>query len=180
MFSSIRLEYDFTRVLSADHDQHSGSCASHQVRELPEIYGTNGHPKSYCLENTTIHQLWWDRDQLDFDNIGDQLGIEVISISSIRQDPGNVIPYHRDVFHKIRQSYPDRTDVCVRANIFLEDSRLGHMLQFTMDGCHEAVTDWRANTGFMFDNSIYHLSCNAGLEPKYTLQVSGFYLNQSQ
>ena len=181
MFTSFKLDYDFSQVLAADHDQHSGSCAAHQAREIPEIYGaTNGHPKSYCFENTTIHQLWWDRDQLDFDNIGRQLGIEVISISSIRQDPGNVVPYHRDTFFLIRQKFPDRHDTCVRANMFLEDSKLGHMLQVTLNERHEAVTEWQANTGFMFDSSILHLSCNAGLEPKYTLQISGFYRDQSQ
>lgn len=181
MFKEIFLEYDFSKVLAADHDQHAGSCASHQVKELPDIYGTTGHPKSYCLENTTIHQLWWDRESLDYDEIGKQLGIEVVSISSIRQDPGNVIPYHRDMFHKIKKQYPNRSEVKVRANVFLEKSKLGHVLQFTLDGKNHTYADWACNQGFMFDDSVPHLSCNAGLEPKFTLQISGFLIkDQSQ
>lgn len=177
MFKQIKLNYDFSKVLTADHGQHSGSCAAHQAREMPDIYDAyNGHPESYCMENTTIHQLWWDRDSMDFDKIGRELDMEVVSISSIRQDPGNVIPYHRDTFFKIKQAYPDRTEVKVRANIFLEPAKLGHILQFTLDNKHQTFADWSANDGFMFDDSVLHLSCNAGLEPKYTMQISGFYL----
>jgi hypothetical protein len=177
MFKRISLNYDFAKVLASDHDRHSDSCAVHQAKEMPDIYGPyNGHPKSYCLANTTIHQLWWDRDDLDFDEIGRQLDMEVVSISSIRQDPGNVIPYHRDMFFKITQAYPDRKETKVRANIFLEASKLGHILQFTLNNKHETFADWEQNQGCIFDSSVLHLSCNAGLEPKYTMQVSGFYL----
>jgi hypothetical protein len=151
------------------------------LRELDDIYSAyGGYPRAFCAENTTIHQLWWNPDQLDFERLGAMLHMEVITVSSIRQDPGNVVPYHRDTFHKIRQQIPDRAGRCVRANIFLENSRLGHMLQFTLNDRHHAVTEWQANTGYMFDSSVLHLSCNAGLEPKYTLQVSGFYQGQEQ
>lgn len=181
MFKEIEIDYDFSLVLATDHDAHSGTCVPHLVKELTDVYEPfGGLPKSFGSENTNLHQLWWTRDQLDFDVLGRMIDVEIISISSIRQDPGNVIPYHRDMFHKIRQMHPERKDKCVRTNIFLEDSRLGHMLQFTLDGQHRAVTEWRANTGFMFDNTVLHLSCNAGMEPKYTLQISGFYLGQEQ
>lgn len=106
--------------------------------------------------------------------------MEIVSISSIMQPPGNVIPYHRDMFYKISQRYPDRTEKKVRANIFLEDGKLGHILQFTLNNEHSTITNWTANTGFLFDSDILHLSCNAGMEPKYTLQISGFYLGQEQ
>lgn len=181
MFKQLAIDYDFSLVLNTDHGAHSGTCIPHLVRELDDVYQNfGGLPESFCLENTTLHQLWWTRDDLDFDALGRMTKIDIVSISSIRQDPGNTIPYHRDMFHKIRNSYPERKDKCVRANIFLQDSRLGHMMQFTVDDQHQAVTEWRANTGFMFDNTILHLSCNAGMEPKYTLQISGFYLGQEQ
>jgi len=181
MFKQVELDYDFSLVLAADHDAHSGTCISHLVKELDDVYQNfGGFPRSLSTVNTTLHQLWWSRDQLDFDALGHMISVNIVLISSIRQDPGNIIPYHRDMFHKLRQLYPDSTDTCVRANIFLENSKLGHMLQFTLDGKHRAVTEWTANTGHMFDSSVLHLSCNAGLEPKYTLQLSGFYRNQEQ
>lgn len=182
LFRPVQVNYDFSKILATDHDCHAGSCAVHQRAEMPEVYEPHGgYPDSLCLENTTIHQLWWDRDQLDWDELGQQLGIEVVSVSSIRQDPGNMIPYHRDMFHKITTKYPDRTERKVRANIFLEPAKLGHILEFTVDDQYQYFHSWQANTGFMFDTDVLHLSMNAGLQPKYTLQVSGFLLdNQSQ
>lgn len=175
MLNKIYLDYDFSFILDNDHNSHSGTCIAHQAKEIPEIYkNIGGHPDSFCLENTTIHQLWWNKTDLDYSAIGNQLGMEVISVSSIRQDPGNSIPYHKDMFYKIRTAYPERTDTIVRANIFLEDYKLGHFFQVTLDNEHVTVPNWRKNEGYMFDQTIYHLSSNAGLEPKYTLQISGF------
>jgi hypothetical protein len=181
MFIPVSVNFDTLTILSADHDQHSDTCMSHQIKELDDIYQEfGGYPKSYCLANTTIHQLWWDRNTIDYEDLGAQLGMEIGSISSIKQDPGNTIPYHRDMFHKIRAMHPDRKEKLVRVNIFLESAKLGHMLQFTLDGRHHTVTDWQKNTGYMFDSDVLHLSCNAGMEPKFTLQISGLYLDQSQ
>ena len=132
------------------------------------------------MDNSRLHLLWWDPAVLDFDDIGHQLGMEVVSISSILQEPGHCIPYHRDMFFQIRQRYPGRAEKPVRANIFLEAGKLGHIMQFTLEGQHRTVVDWDCNTGYLFDSDILHLRCNAGLEPKYTLQVSGFYLDQLQ
>lgn len=181
MFSEISVDYDFSAVLAADHLSHSDTCIHHQMRELRDIYDAlGGFPDSYSRSNTTIHQLWWSPEQLDYEDIGGQLGMEVVSISSILQEPGHVIPYHRDMFHKINERFPDRSEPRVRANVFLQPGKLGHVLQFTVDQQHRTVTNWKANTGYMFDSEILHLSCNAGIEPKYTLQVSGLLLDQSQ
>jgi len=181
MFKKIKVDYDFSTVLATDHTVHTGSCIQHQRRELVDIHTQIGAlPDTYVLDNTTIHQLWWDRDQVDYNELGRQLDMDVVSVSSIMQPPGNCIPYHRDMFHKITTSHPDRTDLKVRANIFLEPGLLGHILQFTLNDVHETFTNWEANTGYMFDSEILHLSANAGMQPKYTLQVSGFYTGQLQ
>ena len=125
MFREVHsIDYDFSQILAKDHSTHSDTCIYNQQRELADVYqafGIPGMPKTYCEENTTLHQLWWTRDQLDFDSLGQQLGIDIVTVSSIRQDPGNTIPYHRDMFYKISQQYPERNETKVRANIFLED-----------------------------------------------------------
>jgi hypothetical protein len=178
MLEPISLTYDFSHVLAADHDQHADTCIYHQIKQLQEVYRPfGGYPSTYTPENTILHQLWWGPDQLNYTDLGRQLGMEVISVSSIRQDPGHIIPYHRDMFQKINERYPERTEKRVRANIFLEHSKLGHIMQFTKNQRHETVSDWLANTGYMFDQEILHLSCNAGIEPKFTLQISGLYLD---
>lgn len=171
MLTIVKLDYDFFQVINADYLQHSGSCIKHLTTELADVYQPyGGLPESYTIKNTLIHQLWWDRDQVDYNEIGRQLGMEVVTVSTICQPPGNVIPWHSDTFYQIKQKYPDRTETKVRANIHLEDWKMGHFIQYN----DEVRTHWKAGTGIMWDSSILHLGANAGLENKYTMQVSGF------
>lgn len=178
MLKEVKLDYDFTPILSADYTQHTGSCISHQVHELTDIHQKfGGFPSTYCLANTMIHQLWWDKNQIDYNKIGKQLGIEVITVSSIMQPPGCVVPYHRDTFYQINQQYPGRTEPKVRANIYLEDYKLGQFIQYVDDADVICTSvNWKAGEGFLWDSSILHLSSNAGMQDKYTLQISGFLL----
>jgi len=168
---NIKLDYDFDIFLNADYTTHEGSCIKHQVHELTDIHDQyGGFPESYCFENTIIHQLWWTAEQVDYTSIGKQLGIEIVTISSINQPPGCVIPLHRDTFFQISKNYPDRTDPKVRANIYLEDWKLGHFIQYD----DQVSTHWHKGEGFLWDSEVLHLGANAGMENKYTLQISGF------
>ena len=171
MLKPIKLNYDLSVFLNADYTQHSGSCIKHQVYELTDIHKQHGgFPETYTINNTLIHQLWWDNTQIDFEELGQQLGMEIVTVSSICQPPGNVIPLHRDTFYQIGQLFPDRTETKVRANIYLEDWRLGHFIQYN----DEVNTHWKQGEGFLWDSDILHLGANAGMQDKYTLQISGF------
>ena len=175
MIKPIKLNYNFSIFLNADYTVHSGSCIKHQVYELTDIHESfGGFPKSYCLQNTMIHQLWWTADQLDFEDIGTQLGMEVVTVSSIQQPPGCVVPYHRDTFFQISKRYPERTELKVRANVYLEDYKLGHLIQYVENDKINTNIDWQQGDGLIWDSSILHLGANAGMQNKHTLQVSGF------
>jgi hypothetical protein len=175
MIKPVHLDFDFDVVLQADYTQHVGSCIKHQVYELTDIHNRfGGFPETYCFENTRIHQLWWTADQIDYVELGRQLGMEVITVSTILQPPGGVIPYHRDTFFQISQKYPERKELKVRANIYLEDYKLGQFIQYTQDEVHHTSVDWSAGNGWLWDSEILHLSVNGGMENKYTMQVSGF------
>lgn len=181
MLKNIHLDYNFSIFLDADYSVHKGSCIKHQVHELNDIHEKfGGFPKTYCLANTIIHQLWWTADQIDYEEIGRQLYMEVITVSSIMQPPGCVVPFHRDTFFQIDQRCPDRTETKVRANIYLEDYKLGQFIQYVDEADQIGTSvNWKAGNGFLWDSKILHLSSNAGLEEKYTLQVSGFYKDQT-
>jgi hypothetical protein len=177
MFKELHLDFDFNCFLSADYDQHEGSCIKHQVYELTDVHEKyGGFPRSYNLHNTKIHQLWWTADQIDYQTLGQKLGMEVITVSTIKQPPGCVVPFHRDTFFQISQRYPDRTETKVRANIYLEDYRMGQFLQYEIDNQYYTSTNWCAGDGFLWDSQVLHVSANAGFQDKYTLQVSGFLL----
>lgn len=177
MILSIKLDVDFNFLLGADYNQHRGSCISYQKREqqdLHEKYG-KGFPKSYHEENTTIQQLWFNDKQIDYNDLGRQLNMEVITVSTILQPPGNIITLHRDTFFQINKLYPTDTRKKIRANIFLEDWKPGHFINYQDEDLEwQTCTHWKQGQGFIWDDSHHHLSANAGLVSKYTMQVSGF------
>ena len=118
-----------------------------------------------------FYQKFFEESEIDFKELGEQLGIEAITVSIIKQPPGMTNPMHRDTFYQINKKFPDDNRLKVRANIQLLDWKDGHFLQFN----DQVVTHWKANTGYMWDSSVLHLAANAGLEDRYSLQVSGFY-----
>jgi len=175
MLATVKIDYNFDIFLQADYKIHTGSCVKHQTHELTDIHEQyGGFPKSYCFENTIIHQLWWTADHIDYNELGRQLGMEVITVSTILQTPGCVVPLHRDTFYLINQKYPDRKDLKVRANIYLEDYKLGQFIQYQTDSGYKTSIDWKQGEGFLWDATVLHLSANGGMQDKYTLQISGF------
>ena len=84
MIKKIKIDYNLDVFINADYTVHSGSCISHQVHELTDIHERfGGFPETYDMGNTLIRQLWWTNEQVDYDDLGNQLGMEVITVSSI-------------------------------------------------------------------------------------------------
>jgi len=178
ILKKIKLNYDFQKFVNADYSTHCGSCIAHQVHELNDIHDEfGGFPKTYSMHNTMIHQLWWDPTHIDYAELGKQLGIEVITVSTIKQPPGCVVPYHRDTFYQISKKFPERKETKVRANIYLEDYKMGHFIQYKQNDSFITDTNWHKGEGFIWDSEILHLSSNAGFQDKYTMQISGFLIN---
>lgn len=171
IFNEIKFDVDTTPYLSVDWEQHKCSCIQHHLTEQADLHENEGFPDSLCMENTTIYQKFFTEDEIDFKELENQLGLEVITVSTIMQKPGNIIPWHRDIFYQITKKFPNRKEEKVRANMFLTDWENGQFLQFD----DEVITNWKKNTGYIFNDQVLHLSSNAGLKNKVTLQVSGFY-----
>ena len=177
MLKQVRLLYDFDIFLNADYSIHSGSCLSHQKDELKDVHEKyGGVPKSVTEANTKINQLWFTNADVDYKTIGSQLGMEVITISSIRQEPGNMVPIHRDTFFQIKKRFPNDKRQKVRANIYLQDWREGQFIHYEINNKWFNSTHWTAGDGYLWDDQHLHVSGNAGFNDKYTLQVSGFIL----
>jgi hypothetical protein len=176
MIENVKLDYDLQFFLDADYTQHYGSCISYQVREQTDQHAkAGGFPASYSEDNTRIQQLWFDDGDIDYAELGKQLGMQVVTVSTILQPPGNTVTLHRDTFFQINKRYPKDTRTKVRANIYLQDWEPGHLIHY-QDHNHEwqCSDHWSAGDGFLWDSSHLHLSGNCGLKDKYTLQVSGF------
>ncbi len=163
-------DYDTSAFFNVDWDEMACSCIQHHKTEQIDLY-PDGFPDTFVLDNTTIYQKFFSKEEADYEALGKLTGVEVVSLSIIKQKPGHMIPMHRDMFYKIGLAQPDRTDPKVRANIFLGDWKPGQYLEFNEEPC----THWKKNDGFIFDQDVIHLSVNAGGYDKYTLQISGFY-----
>jgi len=178
VFKKVKIDYNFDKVLSSDYSSDSEFLLPYCQKHIPEFYNTVESEIYFSSKNSTFHQIIWNKEQLDYEDIGKQLEMKVVDIRSTRQNPGNCVPYHRDIMGRIKRAYPNiSTHKIIRANIFLEDYKLGHFLQVTVDNKHYTVPPWSCNEGYIWDDSIYHLSCNAGLAPKYTLQVTGLLID---
>ena len=165
----VKFNYNCETFVNCEYPAED-SCIKHQVDELTDIHEQyGGFPTSYKKGNTAIHQRWWNDNELDFIQIGNLLGMEVVTISSIKQPPGQVVPWHRDTFFLLKKKFPTRSHP-VRALIMLEDWKVGHFVQHD----NAVFTHWSAGDGYIWDEDILHLGANAGMENKYTLQVSGF------
>ena len=59
--------------------------------------------------------------------------------------------------------------------MYLEDWHVGEFLQYQdANKKWQNSTHWKAGEGWIWDSNHLHLSANAGMKDKYTLQVSGF------
>ena len=180
MIKKIHLDFHKSFFLppSQDYSVHKGTCLTHQVKELTDIHQEYGLGETYTADNTVIQQLWYTEDQVDYKELGQKLGMEVVTISAILQPPGNVIALRRDTFFQINKKYPDDKRTKVRANIYLQDWKVGHMLQYKSeeDQAWKTSDNWLAGDGFIWDSKPLHLSANAGMQDKFTLQISGFLI----
>jgi len=180
MLEKLRLDFDYSYFLppKQDYNAHKGSCLSYQRVEQNDLYTEYGDGYSYDENNTIIQQLWYDPTDEVFEGWSNKLNMDIKTISTILQPPGNVVTLHRDTFFKFKKLYPDDKRTKVRLNLYLEDWKVGHMIQY--QDIHDnkkwkTSVDWKAGDAWMWNSSVLHLSANAGQKDKFTMQVSGFY-----
>tara|TARA_R100001377_G_C3177337_1_gene105282 strand:- start:501 stop:1058 length:558 start_codon:yes stop_codon:yes gene_type:complete len=171
IFEPVKIDMDTSVFFNVKWEDYRCSCIQHQKVEQTDLHPDNKMPESLVLDNTAIHQKFFGRGEVNYELLGKQTGIGVVSVSVIKQEPGNIIPKHKDMFFKIKEQFPKSNAELVRANIFLEDWKSGHYLEFD----EQPQYHWKANEGYLINDQVIHLSANAGLEDKYTLQISGFY-----
>ncbi len=169
----VKIDFEFDFKNGVMWEEYAHSHMNHRKAEIEDVYeNVGGFPSSLTSENTLYYQKFFTKEEIDYKDLGNQLGIEVITVSMIKQPPGMTNPMHRDTFYQIRKLYPDDKRIKVRANIQLLDWKDGHFIQFNK----KVISHWKKNTGHMWDSEVPHLAVNAGLEDKYSLQASGFLL----
>jgi hypothetical protein len=99
------------------------------------------------------------------------LGWKDVGTAYYRMTSGTVMPVHQDRYVK----YIDLFDLngqehtIRRALVLLEDWHPGHYLEIM----GRPYVDWTAGTTVEWIYDIPHMAANIGLEPRYTLQITG-------
>ena len=94
-----------------------------------------------------------------------------IGTSYYRMDTGTVLPTHGDLYKKYIDIFNlnGKAQSIRRAVVFLEDWKPGHYAEI----CGEPVVKWHAGDTIIWTYDTPHLAANIGLNPRYTLQITG-------
>jgi hypothetical protein len=98
-------------------------------------------------------------------------GWKNVGVSYYRMDTGTVIPVHSDLYKRYVELFDlqQKTHLIRRALVLLEDWKSGHYLE-VMD---QPVVNWPAGQVVEWSYDTPHMAANIGLEPRYTLQITG-------
>ena len=110
----------------------------------------------------------WNRRFID---IFAGLGWKDIGTSYYKMNTGTVLPTHGDLYKKYIKVFnlQGREHTIRRAIVLLEDWKSGHCLEIM----GRPITDWKAGTVIEWNYNTPHMAANIGLEPRYTLQITG-------
>jgi hypothetical protein len=101
----------------------------------------------------------------------ESLGWKDVGTSYYRMNTGTVLPMHSDLYVKYIDLFnlQGQEQTLRRAIVFLEDWKSGHYFE----SLGEALTDWSAGTVVEWTYDMPHMAANIGLDPRYTLQITG-------
>lgn len=100
-----------------------------------------------------------------------ELGWKDIGLAFYRMPTATVLPVHRDLYKRYIEVFDlqGRESSIRRALVMLEDWRSGHYLEVDGTPC----VNWRAGSTIEWIYDTPHMAANVGLEPRYTLQITG-------
>ena len=114
-------------------------------------------------------QPTWNQRFID---IYSDMGWKDIGTSYYCMRTGTVLPAHQDLYKKYTELFglAGQEHRIRRAIVFLEDWKSGHYFE----GLGEPLTRWCAGTVIEWPYATPHMAANIGLEPRYTLQITGW------
>ena len=83
----------------------------------------------------------------------------------------DIMPTHVDHYNTYCKVFNKERDEVRRAIVFLEDWKPGHY--FEVDG--RAFVNWKVGEYVLWEPDTPHAASNIGVDPRYTLQITGTY-----
>lgn len=92
-----------------------------------------------------------------------------ICIAFYRMNTCDALPLHTDSYKSYRQMFGVEAEQMHRAIVFLENWKSGHY--FEID--NTPLMPWKAGDWICWNNEVPHYAGNFGVEPRYTMQITG-------
>jgi hypothetical protein len=169
------LDYQITRynlqVFWDDEYQHLDYVnESFNDAEAKNHWISAGYPDRFTGDMCDMRQPQPTWNHQFIKHFTDQ-GWKDIGTSYYRMSTGTVLPTHKDLYVKyIKLHNLQGQENCIRrAIVFLEDWRPGHYAEYI----DQPMVNWSAGTVIEWVYDTPHMAANLGLEPRYTLQITG-------
>lgn len=101
--------------------------------------------------------------------VADEIGLRKPGFVFYKMITGDIMPTHVDHFKNYCKVFDVERAQVKRAVVFLEDWKIGHY--FDIGG--KAVVNYTAGKYVVWDCDEPHFAANIGVEPRYTLQITG-------
>lgn len=110
------------------------------------------------------------------DRLENAFGLFNQSYTFYRMDTCEIMPAHSDHFRTYCRLNDAEPDQVWRAVMMLEDWKPGHYFELGGVG----YVNWKAGDWFKWQGDIPHAASNIGVEPRYTIQITGMSIHAGQ
>lgn len=97
------------------------------------------------------------------------IGLSNCGFVFYRMDQLDIMPPHVDHFETYCKVFNVERNLVYRAIVFLQDWKPGHYFEY--DG--RGLVNWKQGDYVIYSTDTPHAASNIGIEPRYTLQVTG-------
>lgn len=104
--------------------------------------------------------------------VADQMGMKNPGFVFYKMSTLEIMPPHVDHFETYSRVFNVPRERVFRGLVMLENWKPGHYLEMDKVG----VVNWMAGDYFIWSADIEHAASNIGVEPRYTLQITGEYI----
>jgi|SRR6056300_445623 len=129
--------------------------------------------KQGYTHNTTTGKMYDSRNPMPdwTTGVANLINLKNPGFVFYRMDTLDIMPEHVDHFTTYCKVFnQDRKNVR-RAIVFLEDWKPGHYFQID----NSAIVNYKAGEYVLWHPDVPHAASNIGIEPRYTLQITGTY-----
>jgi hypothetical protein len=167
---AIHAKYKFPVFWDSEYTQLDYTNEEFNDTESLRVWRQQGYtgPFTGHMCDMRKKQPSWNSKFLD---IYKEMGWKDIGTSYYRMDTGTVLPTHGDLYKRYVELFKlqGQEHRIRRAVVFLEDWKPGHYSEIA----GSAMVNWSAGTVLEWEYDTPHAAANIGLEPRYTLQITG-------